>query len=157
MTVTRVTLGRHKKMCYVIVATKNMKYRDGKSPIVYIGTTKNGAARMAQSAADKTDKVLAKYGVKRFHVRVLTFTPRAGVRQTWRKLERALLLAFKGEYGQVPEFNKVGKGFRRKDDDFRYFNRDRLVRLLQTIKSEAPDGVPTKRRRRRRHRTKAKP
>src|SRR5438270_11856001 len=89
MTVTRVTLG-HRKMVYVIVASRVVKYREGRSPIVYIGTTKNGAARMAQSAADHTDAVLAKRGVKRFHVRVVTCRPRSAV-QTWRKLERALL------------------------------------------------------------------
>src|SRR5439155_69975 len=43
MTVTRVTLG-HRKMVYVIVASRVVKYREGRSPIVYIGTTKNGAA-----------------------------------------------------------------------------------------------------------------
>src|SRR2546428_13311750 len=85
MSVTRVTLG-HDKMVYVIVASRNVRYREGRSPVVYIGTTKKGAGRMAQSAARLTDEVLGTFGVRRFHVRVLTCKPRAGV-QTWIKLE----------------------------------------------------------------------
>lgn len=147
MSVTRVTLG-HEKMVYVIVASRNMRYAWGRSPIVYIGTTRKGAGRMAESAANLTDKVLAKFGVKRFHVRMLTCRPRQSV-PTWRKLERALLLTFKGVYGQIPEFNKQGKGFRPKDE-FKYFSRDRLEKLLKEIKDSGPDGAAPKPRRKRR-------
>lgn len=147
MTVTRVSLG-HEKMVYVIVASKNMKYAWGKSPIVYIGTTKKGAGRMAQSAAKLTDKVLAKYGVRHFHVRMLTCAPRQSV-ATWRELERALLLTFKNVYGEIPEFNRQGKGFRPRDE-FKLFSRDRLENLLRAIKDSGPDGATPKRRRNRR-------
>jgi hypothetical protein len=56
--VTRVA-ARHVKLVYVIVADKRLKYPRGRSGIVYIGTTRNGFSRVAQSAADWTDFILA--------------------------------------------------------------------------------------------------
>lgn len=131
MHVTRVTL-HSDKMVYVIVANKKFRYRWGRSPIVYIGTTKKGTGRMAQSAARLTDEVLSKYGVKSFDVRMITCRPRNRVR-TWIKLERALLLEFRKMYGNVPEFNIQGKSIR-ETDEFRYFREDRVRDILQDIK-----------------------
>lgn len=57
MMVTRMSLGK-KKLVYVIQAQKPLKYPWGRSRIAYIGTTKKGIARFAQSAAAKADDVL---------------------------------------------------------------------------------------------------
>jgi hypothetical protein len=101
MTVTRVVVGEE-KLVYVIVADKKMEYSTGRSRVVYIGTTKNGVARVAQSAANWTDKVLGQRGVEAFEVRIVTCRPRQRVK-SWIKLERALLLAFRERYGEVPK------------------------------------------------------
>jgi hypothetical protein len=131
MHVTRVPLNSA-KLVYVIVASKKLRYRWGRSPIVYIGTTRKGTGRMAQSAARLTDKVLSKHGVKSFDVRMLTCRPRNRVK-TWIELERALLHAFRKMYGDVPEFNSQGK--RARDTNaFRYFRENRLREILQQIK-----------------------
>lgn len=129
--VTRVSLD-NKKMVYVIVASKKLRYRHGtRSQIAYIGTTRNGASRMAQSAASLTDRVLRRHGVKSFDVRVITCHPRQGVK-TWRKLERALLLVFRETYGRVPECNTQGKRIRELDE-FKYFSKERLRKMLRLI------------------------
>src|SRR5260221_10909417 len=105
MQVSRVSLGR-KKLVYLIVTAKTLKYHWGRSRIVYIGTTKKGMARIAQSAAAHADEVLALHGVKEFYVRVLMCAPKPNVK-TWVKLERALLLLFRREYGELPVCNTV--------------------------------------------------
>lgn len=129
--VTRVSL-HSDKMVYVIVANKRLKYEWGtRSKIAYVGTTKNGVSRMAQSAASLADRVLAKHGVTSLDVRVITCRPRQRVK-TWRKLERALLLVFRETYGRVPEWNTQGKRIRA-TDEFTYFARERLRLLLQQI------------------------
>lgn len=133
MKVTRVPL-RSDKMVYVIVANKRFRYRWGRSPIVYIGTTRKGTGRMAQSAARLTDEVLSRFGVKSFEVRMITCGPRSNVK-TWIKLERALLLKFREMYGNVPEFNVQGKKVK-ETDEYRYFRGNRIRAILQEIKDE---------------------
>lgn len=51
---TRVTVGKM-KLVYLLIADKRLKYKNGKSRIVYIGTTKKGVARIAQSAASRAE------------------------------------------------------------------------------------------------------
>ena len=43
---TRIAVGR-RKLVYVLVADKTLRYASGKSRVVYIGTTQNGASRVA--------------------------------------------------------------------------------------------------------------
>ena len=130
MQVTRVSVGK-KKLVYVLVAQKPLKYRYGRSRVAYIGTTKRGMARIAQSVAARAEDVLNLYGVREFQVRILTCAPRAGV-DTWVKLERALLLVFREKYGALPKCNMAGKNMR-EDRDFIYFKRDRLRGLLDAL------------------------
>ncbi len=129
--VTRTTLNTA-KMVYIIVASKKVRYRYGtRSQVVYIGTTKSGAHRIAQSAARLTDRILGKYGIRTFDVRVVTCRPRPNVK-TWVKLERAFLLTFRSDYGSVPEFNLQGKNMV-ETDEFKYFSRERLREVLREI------------------------
>ena len=130
MQVTRVFIGK-KKLVYAILAQKPLRYRWGRSRVAYIGTTKKGVARIAQSVAARAEHVLGLYGVREFEVRILTCAPRRAV-ETWKKLERALLLLFRQRYGDLPKCNTVGKRVR-PDDEFDYFRRDRLERLLDQL------------------------
>jgi hypothetical protein len=106
ITVDRVSVGKL-KLAYVICADKKLRYGKKRSKIAYIGTTKNGIDRFAQSSASKSDQVFDLRGVKRFTVHVVTCTPRQNVK-SWHKLERALILRFKDLFGAVPRCNVQG-------------------------------------------------
>jgi len=60
------------KLVYVLIADKRLKYKLGKSRIAYIGTTKKGSSRIAQSMAARAEDVLSIHGVRSFHARVIT-------------------------------------------------------------------------------------
>lgn len=130
LTVERVPLDGQ-KLVYVLVQDKKHKYRKGRSRVVYIGTTKNGWGRVAQSAAAKADAILGGRGVRKFTARVVTCRSRQRVK-TWLKLERALLIAFKAVYGEVPALNTQGRRIKELDE-FRYFKRVRLQRVLDDL------------------------
>lgn len=130
LTVTRVSI-KYDKLCYVIVADKWLQYKSGRSKIVYIGTTKKGVGRVAQSAAGKAATVLRIPGVRSFTARVVTCRGRQRV-QSWRALERALILVFKDMYGEVPRCNSHGKRMKVRDE-FEYFAKSRLKRILEEI------------------------
>ena len=115
------------KLVYVLVADKKLKYELGKSRIAYIGTTKKGTARIAQSVAARAEHILGIRVVRAFHARVITCRPRKKVK-TWHQLERALLLTFKDMYGEVPTCNTQGKRMRR-SKEFNYFA-EKGVRLV---------------------------
>ena len=126
MEATRLSVGKS-KLVYVLVADKKLKYELGKSRIAYIGTTKKGTARIAQSVAARAEHILGIRGVRAFHARVITCRPRKKVK-TWHQLERALLLTFKDMYGEVPTCNTQGKRMRR-SKEFNYFA-EKGVRLV---------------------------
>jgi hypothetical protein len=130
MRVTRVAAGKA-KLVYVIVADRKVRYPEGRSRIVYVGTTKNGVSRVAQSAASRTDDILARRGVHSFTVHVVTCRPRQKVK-TWVKLERAFLLAFRDRFGAVPGCNSHGKKIRELDE-FDYFARSKINRVIEDL------------------------
>jgi hypothetical protein len=130
MEVTRVSIGK-KKLVYLILVKKPLKYQWGQSRIAYIGTTKKGMGRIAQSAAARAEAILGLRGVRDFIVRVLTCPPRPNVK-TWVKLERALLFVFRQRYGALPKCNTQGKNMKERDE-FKYFRRDRLERMLEKL------------------------
>jgi hypothetical protein len=118
-----------KKLVYIAVANKAIKYSYGRSRIVYIGTTKKGAGRIASSAASKAKQVLDTWGYKELEFFVVTCTPRPAV-QTWHKLERALLLEFREQFGDVPECNIQGKKMKWTDES-KYFTRSALRKVIE--------------------------
>ena len=120
LTAKRVLLGGQ-KLVYVLVTDRPTKYRWGRSRILYIGTTKNGSSRVAQSVAARADDILQQHGIKRFHARIITCSPRRRIK-SWVKLERALLLAFRERYGELPLCNKSGKNMI-PGDESSYFSR----------------------------------
>jgi hypothetical protein len=130
MRVTRVSIGK-KKLVYVLVTPKPQRYELGRSRVVYVGTTKKGIARIAQSVAARANVALDLHGVEKFEVRVITCAPRQKVK-TWEKLESALLIKFREMYGELPRLNKRGKrtGWRDEGD---YFNIDRVQRIIEEL------------------------
>jgi len=134
MQVTRIAIG-NKKLVYAILTPKPHRYPWGRSRVVYIGTTKNGVSRVAQSAASKSDDVLRRLrGVKDFYVRIITCTARKNVK-SWKKLERALILVFRKEYGDIPYCNKQGTGYKW-TDELDYFKETRLKAILESLEKK---------------------
>ncbi|MGE3274172.1 MAG: hypothetical protein AB7O67_03605 [Vicinamibacterales bacterium] len=116
---------------YLLVADKKLKYRGGRSRIAYIGTTKRGMSRIAQSVAARAEDILSLRGVQRFHARVVTCKPRQKVR-TWHKLERALLIEFKNIFGEVPTCNSHGTKMK-ETDEFDYFRRAGVRTVIEEL------------------------
>lgn len=120
-----------KKLVYVLVAEKTIRYSWGRSKILYIGTTRRGGERVAQSVATRADVILQQHGVRVFHARVISCSPRRRVR-TWVKLERALLLSFRERFGDLPMCNAGGRLMKERDE-FRYFNRERIREIIRQL------------------------
>ena len=117
-----------KKLVYVLVASKGLKYGKNRSRIAYIGTTKKGGSRIAGSVSSRCSSILGLHGVKEFEARIITCRPRQRVKM-WIKLERALLLVFREMYDAVPKCNIQGKRFV-ESDEFDYFARARIKSIL---------------------------
>ncbi len=117
------------RLVYLAVANKPIRYRFGRrSRIVYIGTTKAGASRIAASAAAKASQMLALHGVRELEFQVVTCKARRNVK-TWTKLERALLLTFRSEFGEIPRCNKQGARIKW-TDELKYFTEGRLKAII---------------------------
>lgn len=127
VTITR-TATQASELVYVAVANKTIKYPSGRSRIVYIGTTKNGAERIAASAAKKAGEMLGLFGVSHLEFFVVTSTAK-GTIKTWHKLERGLLLAFREKFGGPPKCNIVGKKMKW-TDELSFFTRARLDGII---------------------------
>jgi len=127
---TRVSL-RREKLVYILIADKRLRYGKQKSRIVYIGTTKRGIGRIAGSVASHANDILELTGVRSFHARIVTCQPRQRV-QTWRVLERALLLAFREKFGEVPKRNSHGKRMRERDE-FRHFSKRAVSSVIEEL------------------------
>lgn len=131
VTATRVA-GESDKLVYVLVADKRLRYGSKRSRIAYIGTTKKGLKRITQSVAARSDAILKLRGVRTFSARIITCTPRRRVK-TWRKLERALLIAFREEYGSQPKCNNHGSKMKELDE-FVYFRRAAIRNIIDELR-----------------------
>ena len=124
-----ITIGRgahqHSKLAYIATANKLVKYRWGRSAIVYIGTTEKGGDRIAASAAFQAQSLLKIFGVKALRFYVVTCKSKQKVK-SWRLLEDALLLTFRAQYGELPKGNKKRGGKKALD----YFREARLRKVL---------------------------
>ena len=119
------------KLVYVARANKKLKYELGASRIAYIGTTKKGAPRIAISAVWKGADLLFEHGVKHLELTVVVSTRRQNV-DTWRKLERALIIRFRETYGSPPRGNSQGRKMRWKDE-LTYFSQRRLDTIIKEL------------------------
>jgi hypothetical protein len=127
---TRVSIGKQ-KLVYVLIADKRLQYDKGKSRIVYIGTTKTGVKRVVHSVASRAETILSLRGVRTFHARIVTCKARQNVK-TWHKLERALLIDFRRQFGEVPRCNSHGKKFT-EVDEFEYFTRKGARNIIEEL------------------------
>jgi hypothetical protein len=130
ITATRVSIGEE-RLVYILVANRKLPYPLGRSRVVYIGTTSKGISRIAQSVAARAEHILSMHGVRTFEVRVITCRRRQRVKM-WLKLERALLICFRGRYGSVPKCNTHGSAMREKDE-LEYFAANRLLSVLHRL------------------------
>jgi hypothetical protein len=132
MTVMRLSI-RSEQLVYALVADRKIRYSKGRSSVAYIGTTSRGIRRFTRSVAVHAEDILGLHGVQRFHVAIITYTIRPGVRKPWHKLERAMLLSFREVYGEVPLFN--GTGMKMKEtNEFEYFTRRQLKRIIEDLR-----------------------
>jgi predicted GIY-YIG superfamily endonuclease len=134
ITVTSEAIKRN-RLVYIALANKAQKYGYKKSNIVYIGTTKKGINRIAGSAASKGKKLLKERGFKNLKFYIIYATRgRKRLENTWEKLERALIQAFKEKYYDVPLFNTQGQ---KADWEkyYKYFSRDRTRRIIEQFSS----------------------
>lgn len=129
--VARRVILRDEKLVYVLVANKKLQYKVGRSRVVYIGTTKNGGERIAQSVATRAGRILGLHGVTEFEARTVSCRPRQRVKM-WHKLERAMLICFREMFGEVPECNVHGKNFTQ-TDEFLYFAKTGIMRVLDDL------------------------
>lgn len=128
VTITRVAL-KTDRLVYFAVANKAIKYLYGRSRIVYIGTTKRGARRIAASAAAKANEMLSIYGISSLEFYTVSCRARQGVK-TWHKLERGLILSFREVFGEIPACNTQGNRIKWTDEDW-YFTRRRLRSVVE--------------------------
>jgi hypothetical protein len=123
---------KNDKVVYVLVVNRPLKYEQGRSSIGYIGTTRNGAFRIAYSAAVRANDLLRNYrGVSSLKARLVTCRRRQRVKM-WLKLERAMLLVFRETFGGPPKCNTHGKHIV-ESDEFRYFRRDRIKQFINQL------------------------
>lgn len=135
MTVHRRIL-RKDKLVYLLVAPKPQKYPEGKSSIVYIGTTKKGAKRIATSAAHRAEEILQLWGIKYMNVHVVACSAVQGLR-TWVHLEKALIAEFRSNYFRIPLCNKKGKKYRWDDRLDKLFRRKTIHKILMKFDKDA--------------------
>lgn len=131
-----MTLGRNAlhadRLVYFLVTNKPIKYPQGKSRIVYVGTTEVGARRVASSIASRAEGILKKPGFKKVDAYLLTYTRRIGPQEVWFKLERAILIMFLFEYGRIPFLNRVGHKLW-PGKEFDYFSRNTLLKCIRAF------------------------
>lgn len=123
-----------KRLVYVAVANKQHRYRFGRSSILYIGSTKKGASRVAASAAAKARELLIEHGVKELQFYTVSCSARQRVK-TWMKLERGLLLRFRERSGDIPIGNTQGKKMKWTDEPS-FFTRRRLDAVLDKYRDQ---------------------
>jgi len=98
-------LGRRAQ--YILAANRHLRYKNGRSRIIYIGTTGKGSARPAASAVNTASKVFGEvHGVKTIEAHIATCSPRRNL-PTWKRLESSLLDTFFNRYFEPPKYNKV--------------------------------------------------
>lgn len=134
MTVHTASIGV-RRLVYLLVANRPIKYAKDYSRIVYIGTTERGIRRVASSASSKATQALEQlHGIRRLDAFVVWSRSKKG-RQTvkgqnfWRILERGLIISFRRRYGEIPRLNNQGTGFKERNE-FAVFARKNVERII---------------------------
>ena len=130
----QITATKIKRLVYFLVANRPVRYEEGYSRIVYIGTTKLGVRRIATSASHHIAAAGELQGIRRLDAFVVWVKSKKG-RQTkkgmnlWAVLERAMLLCFCEMYGEPPRLNKQGHKMKLKHE-FDTFNERTIARVI---------------------------
>lgn len=94
----------HGNLVYFIASDSLIRYPIRKSRILYIGTTNQGSTRVFSSIAAHVGEAFRIRNVRKLTVHCVSCKRVRNVK-TWRKLERACLLAFRERHGSVPKLN----------------------------------------------------
>ena len=135
--ISKLRYWSRKNVVYILRANKPVRSPDNpelkKSRIVYIGESKQGAKRSANSLVAMSNRVFGEQrGVKQIDAHVLTFHGRQGL-VARKLLEGYLLKVFEELYGDLPYCNRRGTSLiARKNPHFR---RPRLVSILEKLSS----------------------
>lgn len=138
ITVTRMGT-RKTELVYVLVANRKYKYPNGRSRIVYIGMTESGVHRVANSVAQRAEKILSVKGTSSFSAHIVHYQPPSRPSaKIWKKrpvllLERALIISFQDTFGTPPLCNKTGQRMRASFGEFERFSRQRIETLLEDL------------------------
>ena len=135
MTVYRRAL-KHRRLVYILAARKPLKYREGRSRILYIGTTKKGISRIASSVAHRSKQILKQRGVREIDVHVVSCEARPGLK-SWGLLERALVAQFRSRYFEVPLCNTQLKNKRSSEHLDGLFRPRALGKILRIFENPA--------------------
>lgn len=117
------------KIVYILLANRKKNYRYKGSRVVYIGTTKTGAKRIGYSVVIQGEKILKTHGITEVEAFVVSCRVRRRVK-IWKKLESALALTFRKEYGEVPKLNKTFSK-KKETDEYTFFTENRLRSILR--------------------------
>ncbi len=118
-------------MVYILTANRLLRYRNGRSQILYIGPTKKGTERPAASAVNQASQIFYKlHGVKTIDVHVVTCGCRRAV-PTWTRLESSLIDAFRARYFELPKYSKV-----RPKPNYALFNANALRKIIERFGAE---------------------
>jgi hypothetical protein len=136
MTVYRGAL-KHRKLVYVLAARKTLiRYQNGRSRVLYIGTTRKGISRIAASVAHRSKTILKQRGVRVMDVHVVSCEKRPGLK-SWTLLERALVAQFRSRYFEVPLCNIQLKNKRSSEHLDGLFNPRALGKILSIFEGPA--------------------
>lgn len=135
MTVYRRILKKD-KLVYLLVAPRPVKYPNGRSRIMYIGTTSKGVKRIAGSAAHRAQEILESWGLKQMDAHVVMCKSRPGL-PSWELLEEAILAQFRTRYFKLPRCNKQGKKLTFGKKLKKFFRQDALDKVIDRFDATA--------------------
>ena len=133
----RISATSFKRLVYLLVANRPVRYGKASSRIVYIGTTAKGVLRIASSASKRiqqanTERLLR--GLQRLDAHVVWARTKRGPqtkkgKSLWLILERALLMRFREQYGKPPLMNGTGQRMKERNE-FDVFRRATIDRII---------------------------
>lgn len=129
VSITRTVLGKD-KLVYIVASNKRVRYENGRSRVVYIGMTKRGLDRIAESISARADTLLRAHGVRELQVWIVTCAGTQNVK-TWHRLERALIIRFRELFGELPRGNKKGSKMKWKNE-LQMFSKNGLDSVLES-------------------------
>ena len=124
-----------KRLVYLLVANRPIRYQRNYSRILYVGTTEKGIRRVAQSASRRiVDARRELNGIRRLDAYVIWVRTKAGPQSKkgmnfWRILERAVLLRFRELYNEPPHLNGTGHKMKERNE-FDVFRRRAIDRII---------------------------